>query len=67
LTEPTQSVADIPDADLLQRAVRSSFPRTKNHQKKMPRYRYVMDTFALGSTYAAQLVKRFGFDPNEMV
>lgn len=60
---PTGTVADIPDAQLLERAVRSSgrlLPRGV-------RWDHVMQTFALGSTYAGQLCRRFGLDPDEQV
>lgn len=60
-----QSVNDIPDADLLCRAVRSSKPRRGS--RKAVRWSVVADRFGLGSTYAAQLCRRFGVDPNEMV
>ena len=59
----TGTVADIPDADLLERAVRSAgrlLPR-------QVRWAHVMDVFALGSGYAQQLCARFGLDPDEEV
>lgn len=58
------SVADIPDADLIRRAIRNA---RGNKARPVPRWSAVMDTFALGSTYAWQLCKRFGLDPDEMV
>jgi hypothetical protein len=57
----TGTVADIPDVQLLERAVRNCIART-THEKR--RWVAVMDTFALGSTYAAQLCRRFGVDPD---
>jgi len=61
------TVADIPDDELLERAVHSALDRGKN--KGVPHLRWVavMDTFLLGSTYAAQLCQRFGLDPDEKV
>ena len=61
------TVASIPDADLLFRAVRTARSRDVRKSVLHPRYVAVMDAFLLGSTYAAQLCRRFGFDPNEMV
>jgi hypothetical protein len=57
------SVNDIPDAELLGRAVRNARPRYRAH----PRWVGVMEVFALGSTYAQQLCRRFGLDPDEKV
>jgi hypothetical protein len=58
------SVNDIPDADLLTRAVRNCRARQSG---KAPRWVAVSDTFVLGSTYSRQLCRRFGLDPDEMV
>lgn len=53
------SVADIPDAELLRRAIRSAkCSRVKS------KWVSVMDMFCLGSTYAHQLCRRFGVDPD---
>lgn len=59
-----QSVADIPDTELLRRAVKNARPygRVKN-----ARWVAVMELFGLGSTYSAQLCKRFDLDPDELV
>lgn len=64
---PERNVAEIPDAVLLGRAVRNA--RDKHSRKGVPHLRWVavMDTFALGSTFAMQLCRRFNLDPNEMV
>ena len=59
------SVADIPDAELIERALRTARPRRRIGAQ--PRWSAVMDVFMLGSTYAAQLCRRFGLDPDEMV
>jgi hypothetical protein len=59
LTKPP-SVRDIPDYVLLRRAVQNARGRYKN-----PRSVHVMNTFGLGSTYAAQLCARFFLDPDE--
>lgn len=58
------TVADIPDAELLRRAVRGA-----RCAGPTPHYRWVavMAAFALGSTYAAQLCRRFDLDPDEFV
>lgn len=60
VTEP--SVNDIPDTELLRRALRFS-----RRGRKEVRWSRVSDRFALGSTFAQQLCRRFGFDPHEMV
>ena len=62
---PARTVDDIPDSELLERAVRSARPR--RGRGKQPKWVGVMDAFALGSTYAQQLCRRFGCDPEEMV
>lgn len=58
------SVADIPDAELLRRAVRSARARDRGFS---PRWVAVSETFALGSTYSQQLCRRFDLDPDEKV
>lgn len=60
------SVADIADVELLRRAVQMA--RAPNGPRpSQPRWVGVMHVFMLGSTYAAELCRRFGFDPYEMV
>jgi hypothetical protein len=61
------SVRDIPDEKLLERAVHTARHRGYRKGTKHPRWAAVADAFALGSTYAAQLCRRFGLDPEEMV
>ena len=58
------TVNDIPDNELLGRAVRGCRARLTG---KSLRWVGVSDTFALGSTYSRQLCRRFGVDPDEMV
>jgi len=53
------------DEELIRRAIRASgkpSPRATQY-----RWRAVMMTFGLGSTFAEQLCLRFGFDPDEKV
>lgn len=61
-TEIQASVNDIPDAELLRRIL-----GRKGYGRKEPRWVRAMRLFALGSTYARQLCRRFGFEPDEMV
>lgn len=61
------SVNDIPDSTLVERAVKSCRSNNYNKRVKHARWVAVMDTFWLGSTYARQLCRRFGLDPDEMV
>ena len=61
------TVASIPDEELLRRAVENARDRKAPKGALYPRYVAVMDAFLLGSTYAAQLCRRFGFDPDEKV
>ena len=61
------SVYDIPDEELLRRAVRNARDRSYSKGTKHERWVAVMDAFALGSTYAHQLCRRFALDPDEMV
>jgi hypothetical protein len=56
------SVNDIPDTELLCRVVRS-----RGYGRKGPRWVRVSRLFGLGSTYASQLCRRFGCDPEEQV
>jgi len=61
-------VNDIPDDDLLGRAVRGAKPRLGGKARQgRPRWTCVMDLFGLGSTYARQLCRKYGVDPDEMV
>jgi hypothetical protein len=57
------TVADISDAALVERAVRSAVSEMK---KKRHPYAWVaiQETFGLGSTYSAQLCLRFNIDPD---
>lgn len=61
------SVATIPDAKLLERAVRGARDHRSRKGVKHPRWVAVMDSFTLGSTYAQELCRRFGLDPDEQV
>lgn len=60
-------VSEIPDTELVRRAVKSCRSNKYNKRAKHPRWVAVMDTFGLGSTYAHQLCRRFGLDPAELV
>jgi hypothetical protein len=60
------SVNDIPDSELLRRAVtdcRANVPKGRPH----PRWVAVMETFALGSGYSRELCERFDLAPDELV
>jgi len=59
------TVNDIADAELLRRAVRNCRPRRKSGRS--PKWHAVSETFVLGSTYSAQLCRRFGVDPDAEV
>ena len=61
------SVRDISDETLLRRAVFNARARDSRKGKKHPRWTAVMDSFALGSTYARELCRRFDLDPDEEV
>lgn len=58
---------EVSDDKLLLRAVANCRSRNFNKGVKHPRWIAIMDTFALGSTYAHMLCRRFGYDPDEMV
>jgi hypothetical protein len=62
LTQPERSVADIPDTELLGRVVRSVTRKRPRRQEFA--WVAVMEAFGLGSTYSAQLCRRFGLDPD---
>lgn len=57
----------IPDAEMLERAVRGA--RSREYRKGQKHYRWiaVMDLFSLGSTAAQELCLRFDLDPDEQV
>lgn len=60
------TVADIPDAVLVRRAVMNAAVQIKQVRgAKKLRWVAVMDAFGLGSTYAIRLCRRFGLDPDE--
>jgi hypothetical protein len=61
------SVYDIPDAELLRRAVKNA--RSNKFRKGQNHWRWiaVMDLFGLGSTYSWQLLRRFGLHGDEEV
>jgi len=58
-------VNSIPDNELVGRAVREC--RNGRGRSKVPVWAKVGDRFLLGSTYARQLCRRFGVDPDEQV
>lgn len=58
------TVASISAEALVKRAVMNAKPRTCGDS---PRWVAVMDTFALGSTYATQLCRAHGLDPDAVV
>lgn len=62
-----RTVADIPDDELLRRAIGSARSHDSRKGEKHPRWTAVMCMFGLGSTYSVQLCERFGLDPDEMV
>ena len=62
------SVNDIPDAELIRRVISGQHRVPRNNRgTTVPLWTKVGDRFCLGSTYAAQLCRRFGFDPDEQV
>lgn len=60
--EAAGTVADYSDASLVERAVRNCYI----NRSRSPRWAHVSDAFALGSTYSAQLCRRFCLDPDEL-
>lgn len=60
------SVNDIPDVELLRRAI-GTIRRSRSPRYGQPLWAAVAIRFGLGSTFAQQLCRRFGFDPSEMV
>jgi len=61
------SVDNIPNDELLKRAVRNARSGKYPKRTKHPRWVAVMDLFALGSGYSHELCRRFGLDPDEPV
>jgi hypothetical protein len=55
---------DIPDADLVKRAVRNA---GRLVTPKRVRWAAVLDVFGTGSTWSMDLCRRFGLDPHERV
>ena len=62
----TQSVADIPDDELLRRVIVGLQAAGKG-TRKIPLWSVVASMTTLGSTYSAQLCVRFGLDPDRLV
>lgn len=64
-----RAVSSIADNDLLERAVRNAKSLEPVLEPVFPVQRWiaVKRMFGLGSTYAVQLCRRFGLDPDEMV
>jgi|ERR1043166_7082799 hypothetical protein len=60
-------VADIPDEELLRRAVKSALSTYTRKGQYHERWIGVMHAFQLGSTYARELCRRFAIDPDERV
>ncbi len=60
MTTPTDDI-------LLRRAVSNARSNRWRKGTPHPRWTAVMDTFSLGSTSAQELVRRFGYDPDELV
>jgi len=56
----TPTVADIPDAELVRRAVASAVTW---RDRRRPAWYAISTVFALGGTASRQLCQRFGFDP----
>jgi len=56
---------DVSDEKLLESAVRNA--RCRHSRGYRARWEAVMDAFAVGSTMAVSLCRRFGFDPDEDV
>lgn len=61
------SLSEIPDTELLRRAVQECRAPHARKGELRPRWTAVMATFMLGSNYSRELCQRFGFDPDEMV
>lgn len=59
----TSTVYDIPDEDLIRRAVWNARPR----KGRVPRWSAIADAFGLGSTYSMQLCRRFDVDPDQLI
>jgi hypothetical protein len=57
-------VTDYTDKDMVRRAVMNAKPRECGDS---PRWVAIMDTFGLGSTYAHDLCRVHGLDPEEKV
>ena len=67
-TKPiTNTVADIPDDELLRRAVKAALSSHYNKGVRHMRWVAVSHVFGLGSTYANQLCHRFGLNPDQEV
>ena len=60
--ESKMSVTNYTDRELVARAVRGARPRKAG---RSPRWVAVKDTFGLGSTYAHELCRLHGLDPDE--
>jgi hypothetical protein len=62
--KPSPSVQDYSLESMVERAVRNARPHKCGSS---PRWVAVVDTFALGSTFAYELCRNHGLDPDEEV
>ena len=61
-------VNDITDAELVRRVIDNAAVRARSPSARtVPLWSKVGDRFSLGSTYSAQICRRFGFDPDQEV
>lgn len=65
LSPAAGDVNDIPDNELVGRVVRGL--RKRRGRVRQPLWVGVSDAFALGSTYAQQLCRKYGMDPDKQV
>ena len=59
-------VNDIADAELIRRVIDGAAGKRRGRVRQ-PLWVSVADLFCLGSTYSAQLCRKFGFDPEKEV
>lgn len=61
------NVSQIADAELIRRVIDGAAFRLVRRGRAKPLWSVVGDRFCLGSTYAQQLCRRFGYDPDQPV
>ena len=62
-----ETVADMAPAELVKRAINGLLSPPSKRGRSVPLWNAVSERFFLGSTFSAQLCRKYGFDPDRLV